>query len=221
MGQYYKAVFLKKDKKTPLIFASSYDFGNGAKLMEHSYINNSFVGFVEHYLVNNPTPVVWAGDYADEETFENVPKTVIKNMLKDNSYYKNDIKRLEDAGVNLYDICIYGNVPKLTHDISLGKDENVYTYNFSNLVVNLTESRFLVNHDKKLFVDKRGIPQIEGWHGNKINPLPLLTCEGNNGSGGDFKGNEKGLVGVWARDVISLEAKKPKGFKELKFDLKE
>ena len=220
MGQYYKPIILKKDKKTPVAFASCYDFGSGAKLMEHSYIGNDFVGFIERQLLNNPQPIVWAGDYADAEPFEDIPKNVTKRMLKENGYYKNDIKELESEGVNLYSVCGYGNVAKLTHDIEFKENENRYNYNFKGVGVNLRESRYIVNHDKKEFVDKSTVPKIVGW-GAKINPLPLLTCEGNNRGGGDFRGDEKGLVGSWARDVISLESKRPKGFKKLVFDLVE
>jgi hypothetical protein len=78
--------------------------------------------------------------------------------------------------------------------------------------------RYIVNHTKKTFVDKTKGIDIDGW---KIHPLPLLTCEGNGQGGGDFFGDEKGKVGIWARDIISIETKKPKDFKELVFDLHE
>ena len=66
MGQYYKAVLLDEDKKADG-FVSSYDFGSGAKIMEHSWMRNDFVGFVEKLLKMKPKALVWAGDYADEE----------------------------------------------------------------------------------------------------------------------------------------------------------
>ena len=81
--------------------------------------------------------------------------------------------------------------------------------------------KYVVNHTKKLYVDKTTIPEIQGWEGAKIHPLPLLTCEGNGRGGGDFRGNEQGIVGDWARDLISIETKLPKGFKEIVFDLSE
>jgi len=64
MGQYYKAINL--DKKEWL---SPYDYDNGAKLMEHSYIGNSYVETVAELLANEwkGDRIVWAGDYADEE----------------------------------------------------------------------------------------------------------------------------------------------------------
>jgi hypothetical protein len=66
MGQYYKGVILKDNKKTVKEFVSSYDYSNGAKLMEHSYIGNTFVSAFETLIQDNPQRVVWAGDYADE-----------------------------------------------------------------------------------------------------------------------------------------------------------
>ena len=72
MGQYYKACVLKKNwkqaKNTIEVALSSYDFENGAKLMEHSYIGNSYVRSVEHLLSDKfkGYPFVWCGDYADK-----------------------------------------------------------------------------------------------------------------------------------------------------------
>lgn len=66
MGQYYRPVILADNKKTVLTFLSSYDYGNGAKLMEHSYIGNSLVSAFETLIQDKPQRVVWGGDYADE-----------------------------------------------------------------------------------------------------------------------------------------------------------
>ena len=76
--------------------------------------------------------------------------------------------------------------------------------------------RYVVNHTKKTFVDKNKVPKDnEGW---RIHPLPLLTVEGNNRGGGDFRG-ESPLIGIWARDLISVSTKKPKEYSETIFDL--
>lgn len=80
--------------------------------------------------------------------------------------------------------------------------------------------KYLVNHSKKLFVNKTKIKSIPDCKGAKIHPLPLLTCEGNGRGGGDFKG-EHDLIGSWARDVISVEAVKPLNYEEVVFDLVE
>ena len=66
MGQYYKPVSVEKREHV-----YSHDFGNGLKLMEHSWIGNNFVGVVEDLIAEGGAwhgdKIVWAGDYADNE----------------------------------------------------------------------------------------------------------------------------------------------------------
>jgi len=76
--------------------------------------------------------------------------------------------------------------------------------------------RFIVNHSKRLFVDKTKVRS--GEEGMAYHPLPLLTAEGNGRGGGDYRG-ESPLIGSWARDVISVEIEAPTDFNELLFDL--
>jgi hypothetical protein len=64
---------------------------------------------------------------------------------------------------------------------------------------------FIVNHTKKLYIEKKG----------SIHPLPLLTAEGNGRGGGDYRGTDAELCGTWARDVISVEVEKPNYYEEL------
>ena len=81
------------------------------------------------------------------------------------------------------------------------------------------EYRYVVNHTKKLYVDKQAIPSKNGW---TIHPLPLLTAEGNGSGGGDYYGDDNNnLIGSWTRHSISMETEIPVGYKELKFDLTE
>ena len=54
-----------------------------------------------------------------------------------------------------------------------------------------------------------------------INPLPLLTALGNGRGGGDYSGTDEDKVGIWARDVLSVEFNIPKGFKEFKVNFRE
>lgn len=74
MGQYYHVFFLadKGTSKHEVIRAYVLPrFGMGAKLTEHSYINNTYVNSVESHLSPEgmfyKTRVVWGGDYADNE----------------------------------------------------------------------------------------------------------------------------------------------------------
>jgi hypothetical protein len=68
MGQYFYPVNLDKEE-----YLYSHDYGNGLKLMEHSYIGNDFVETVEQLLTSgnswSKTRIVWAGDYMDEGLF--------------------------------------------------------------------------------------------------------------------------------------------------------
>lgn len=69
--------------------------------------------------------------------------------------------------------------------------------------------RYIVNHTLKQYVDKNEvIKNTRRSDSFYIHPLPLLTCEGNGGGGGDFRG-EDDRIGMWARHRISIENKKP------------
>jgi hypothetical protein len=48
--------------------ACPHTHGNGLKLMEHSYVGNRFVAMVEQKLLSRSQRLVWAGDYADNDT---------------------------------------------------------------------------------------------------------------------------------------------------------
>ena len=72
MGQYYKPTILKEDyknEKQPIeCYAYTWDFDNGLKLMEHSYVGNYVTRQMEKELATEHygKRLVWAGDYADE-----------------------------------------------------------------------------------------------------------------------------------------------------------
>ena len=212
MGQYYKAVFLT-EKNKPLASVSSYDFGSGAKLMEHSWMKSPFVRFVERQLMVVPQKVVWGGDYADNEDPSTLTPFEIKGLADDDSEH-NNTEKIKENGANLYDLSYL--VGKLTHDENI---KNKYEHDYRSVAP--LKVKYLINHDKKQFVDKSKTPKdADGW---QIHPLPLLTCEGNGRGGGDYRG-ESPLIGIWARNKISVATKKsdiPKGFEELIFDIKE
>lgn len=64
-----------------------------------------------------------------------------------------------------------------------------------------TPVRFIVNVDKKQFVDLWGVPDYTRW---AAHPLALLTAEGNGRGGGDYNGTSMNLVGTWARDTLTV-----------------
>ena len=102
-----------------------------------------------------------------------------------------------------------------------GRGENLYDFATDENKIKPKEVKpmydkypYLVNHTKKEIVNINRMPKNDGW---EIHPLPLLTCEGNGRGGGDYRGNIGAkFIGSWARDLISLEAKKPKGYKLIK-----
>lgn len=65
MGQYYRAVCIDKEE-----CVRPYGYDAGAKLTEHSWVRNSFVGCVMKLMSKggdwHKTRVVWAGDYWGE-----------------------------------------------------------------------------------------------------------------------------------------------------------
>ena len=175
MGQYFNPAILAKNKKTVSAFLYSHSYGNGLKLMEHSWIGNNFVRAFESLIYKNPQIVVWAGDYAEP---------------------------CKGRKSNVYDRC-------------KDKLEQEPQTKLTN-----KDCRFIVNHTKKEFVDTLKAKKITAdWAKDedyRIHPLPLLTSEGNGNGGGDYFGTEgKEFVGVWARDLISVEPEAPKDYTEL------
>ncbi|WP_067474244.1 hypothetical protein [Nocardia amamiensis] len=83
--------------------------------------------------------------------------------------------------------------------------------------------RYVINHDKRMFVDKRSV--TENASGFALHPLPVLTAEGNGRGSGDLhEANTTGnftLVGTWARDRIAVGGSVPERYRKLRFDLVE
>lgn len=103
MGQYYKFIILgdtkKNGKEVILLVINPRDYGEGAKLMEHSYHNTKLLNTIEYLLsVNRPfykSRIVWAGDYAEpEEGYEDDSEENV------NLYYLADNYNSYNAFVN-------------------------------------------------------------------------------------------------------------------------
>ena len=174
---------------------SPYAFSNGAKLMEHSYVGNNFVTAIERLISKGGAwfgdKIVWGGDYADGE----------KDINGDTRTFKEDGKE--------YEITMY----------SLAK-EIPYFDLMATLPKPKRKLRYFINLDTKEFVDINKVPIFDVDY--QIHPLPLMTCEGNGRGGGDFRGEDpNGLVGKWARNRVIMQMSKPKGCKEIEFDLVE
>ena len=87
MGQYYQPTSVDK-----LEFVYSHDFGEGLKLMEHSWKGNKLVKIVENLLSKgqawHKNRLVWAGDYAEPELCEEKNLYNIADKIKPNMALK-------------------------------------------------------------------------------------------------------------------------------------
>lgn len=170
------------------------------KMLEHCYQDNECVLAVDTLLREDglwwKQPFVWTGSYADEE-----PALMIAD---EDSSVKNALRP-----ANLYDYAQeHGDrLPS----VSRAESSNARC------------CRYVLNHDKKEFVDISTLP-VDAF-GNKIHPMCLLVAEGNGRGGGDYKRRSdfNGLlidydkVGLWARDRISVQDMEPTDdFAELK-----
>ena len=212
MGQYFKGVIFTKSsrkqknnkiKKT----LDAWAYKNGAKLIEHSYVGNSYVRAYEHLLAEryNGYPFVWIGDYADEHNGENIyDLTCQYREQQSNRIARKQGFRKEDGYYYKYDKkgnCI--SKKDFFYEV-IPYDENV-TY------------KYILNYDKKCFVR---IPNISSEL--TIHPLPLLCADGNHRGGGDYYGSNEELVGLWAYDRIGVGNEIPSDFKtELIVNFKE
>jgi len=82
MGQYYRPINLDK-----MEYLHSHEYGDGLKLMEHSWIGNNFVATIESLIKRGGlwfgNRIVWAGDYADDEpNTDDTLFSLVKNRIK-------------------------------------------------------------------------------------------------------------------------------------------
>lgn len=207
MGQYYNIIFLseKQDGRTETIRA--WFTPTFRKLMEHSYLDEDFLQFIEFLLSRGGlfyrTRIVWAGDYADPD--EHYEKVLTKEEALKILEMDSDAEDELEPTPNLYQMC---------------QDDNC-GFMLQRALMEVMQSKigkklnsFLVNHTKKQFVHMRK----DGQPNDGIHPLPLLVSEGNGRGGGDYIGRHQELCGTWSRDVISVEESIPEDYTELVCD---
>ena len=199
MGQYYKGIILDKNYKkvdNPVLFGvTTWTFDGGAKLMEHSWVGNTYVNIYMRLLAGQyyDSRVVWGGDYAEERFSGN--RTAYQLINEENE--KEFLKQVE--GCKAWGTC-YGGNP---------------SYRIEGEFPNY---KYLINFTKRKYVE---IPAYDPndddtWY---VHPLPLLCADGNGGGGGDyFSPCNKDLVGKWAYDRIGVGNEIPEGFTLLKYD---
>ena len=208
MGQYYKPVVLNQDwKENEKPVAASllcYDFGNGAKLMEHSYVGNNFVNAAIEMIKivggGKAVPFVWVGDYADPVETKNHPVKLDKDGY------------IDGGGIDIFE-CACDFIYKD------GGSSDDKTKEYKELLQKVMSSdpkgcRYIVNETKREFVK---VPKLSHKR-YQIHPLPILCSSGNGRGGGDYgyyESKNNGVVGRWAYDEIRItdEDPEPLGYK--------
>ena len=195
MGQYYKPMSL--DTKEYLV---SHKYGNGLKLMEHSYYKNNFVAEVIHLLMNewNTHQVLWSGDYSDNADYE---------------WNENIFNEINPQKYN-YSMTDYGAFKN--GDLSEEEYEKV-----EKDVENITENYAFVNYDKEIYCKLDCCPVINGW---QISPIPLLLANSNGRGGGDYRSeHDYEKVGSWAYDKVGIipNINVPTSYKKVEYNFHE
>jgi hypothetical protein len=186
MGQYYRAIILGNKPET--------DIPNQEKIRLYmvSYAYRSGAKLMEHSYIGNEFV----------ESFESL-LTPEGQAHMSRVAWAGDYAEEQDDAINLYHLAgktkAMDDVASTSPSPASAPDVKQYPY--------------VVNHDKKVYVDKR--KQRADRYGYIVHPLPLLTAEGNGLGGGDYDGPDIGMVGIWARDVISVEKVIPDGYTEL------
>lgn len=74
--------------------------------------------------------------------------------------------------------------------------------------------KYFVNHDKKLYIDLDKYIVKSNEDDWIINPIPLMTAQGNGRGGGDYhkENPNSDKVGEWTWDLISIEDSIPQGY---------
>lgn len=201
MGQYYKPLLISDDgtKQT----AYSHDYGNGLKLMEHSWIGNNFVNAVLANLDGTPQRLAWIGDYADDVAGEKCPFG--GGFINDRDTF---MKFFKSVWTNEDGVKAATKIDKDLPEYKLSDEE---------------ADCFIVNLTKNCYIDMEKYV-AENTDRNKwcINPLPLLTSVGNGQGGGDYYGSDPDWdVGSWAFDKIYITALKPANMEEVMFHFHE
>lgn len=172
MGQYYH-VITRRNGKNKVYNRTVDNEYTMAKLMEHSWWENSFCRALAKTLVDNPTKVCWCGDYAEENECNALGFTYDK-------VWKTNGCKIKSTDFTLDSV------------------------------------NYLINNDKKIYLDLKKYKKncmVDGWC---IFPISLLTALGNDRGGGDFHEGNTGYsdVGAWAFDEIYLSNELPDGYTE-------
>ena len=119
MGQYYQTAFLLNDKKIEVM--KPHDYGNGLKLMEHSYVGNNYVNSVVKHLEDitkryGGCRMAHVGDYSYD---------VIEEMMGRKKYAKRAYSACWGKGYDKHRITPAGEIDKDIFIVNDAKKEYI------------------------------------------------------------------------------------------------
>lgn len=208
MGQYYTPILFTMTGGRAIASFSSYDYDNGAKLMEHSYLRNSLVESVVAFMMSKdrPSTVVWLGDYAELED-DVLPlkdhyafRSESNKCFSNRDYIKifNKAKGVEERQSHI----IHPDDEGVKENLPFAGDVIFYNH--------MTRQKLSLHEYRKNVIAHRA---LSGFDASKtgypidrfiVHPLPLLTSLGNGKGGGDYHGLNMEWVGAWALHAIEV-----------------
>ena len=193
MGQYYKVIILADNMNIIRIWTNPNAYNSGNKLMEHSYLNNNFMNAIEYLISIN-------GMF------------YMSRIIWAGDYAEPNNEDGED--MNLYNLA---EQQYRKYIVPYMNEQSIEQF-----INNMDRYRYIINHTKKLYVDKEKCKKND--NGFIIHPLSLLVTDNCNGmGGGDYSGIDEHLCGTWTRDIISVEKSIDKliDYKELECNFEE
>ena len=208
MGQYYIPVIVLGNKIKKAVYSHAY--GNGLKLMEHSYIGNNFVNAVLHEIFEGPLGaqrLVWLGDYAD----------YFVEQSKIGTDYAPGIINTNPDIEHILSEADFEELMKV-HEADT-KTDTIFVHNKNEKTAQLPPAhRYVVNFDKHEYIDlvewTKVMDKEYPSHGWVVHPIPLLCSVGNGNGGGDYCGADDEACGRWAYDRIGVFDELPSGLAE-------
>lgn len=203
MGQYYYPITLQNGE---VKYLYSHDYGNGLKLMEHSYIGNGFVNAVYSLIWKNPGVIAWIGDYS--------------HPFSDRHDEPYEQKIPESSFADIYD--------SIMNDDAKRPAQKIHPDSMKNSI-NEIDGKYLINHVRRQYIDMGAYTAAQSWPDDYdgepwcIDPLPLLTACGNGRGGGDYHDcyPDYGKVGIWAFDLLEYSDQLPDGYEKVTFGFTE
>lgn len=213
MGQYYK--YFNLDKKVCL------SPSGGLKLTEHSWMGNNEVlallQLVKTEWKNDR--IIQLGDYADsEEHYSKMLQEILKvpsNLYESNLYDSKEYKEMSFE--EYYD---KNKLRYISKNVEMGNSSTDYKWTkhiFKPLGTDgeqlpLSDFRYLYNAARKEWVDSFKIPPSHVWNDTenkaisfeKLDAYSLLVAIGNGLGGGDYKGPDDDMIGLWATTSNSI-----------------